>query len=257
MKFQPYWPCDRLKPYVRRLIISKTADEQAYKILPDTSLVMGFQYRGKLMYLDNAGETPLSTSGVTGLMDTFRVFKNSRNIGSVLVDFIETGAAAFFREPVHEFFGKSLSLDNFIDSTTLAVLDEQLMAASNDWGRINTVEQFLLSRLQEPRTDPLIVAALQHIHLSNGTIRMKELADKLCISQSPLEKRFRKQVGASPKKFSSIVRIKNAINALGSTDSTTRISIDAGYFDQAHFLHDFKRFTGLLPTQFLRFPTAI
>ncbi|WP_420150159.1 hypothetical protein [Spirosoma sp.] len=52
MRFQHYVPSDRLKSYVKWFVISESADEQTYQILPDTSLVIGFQYRGQLACLD-------------------------------------------------------------------------------------------------------------------------------------------------------------------------------------------------------------
>ena len=51
MKFQVHLPCDQLLPYVKHLIISENKYENTYQIFPDTALVMGFQYRGKLAYL--------------------------------------------------------------------------------------------------------------------------------------------------------------------------------------------------------------
>ena len=250
MKFQPYLPCDKLKPYIKRFIVSESADELTYKVLPDTSLVMGFQYSGRLAYFDKATEVPLATSGITGLQDTFRIFKNSSSIGSILVVFTETGASAFFADPVNELFSESLPLDNFINRSVLNSIEEQLLEANTDQNRIHIIEQFLLSKFQERKADSIVLLALQHIYQSNGLIRMTDLADKLCISQSPLEKRFRRFVGASPKKFSSIVRAKHAISLLSSISKLTEIGLESGYYDQAHFNKEFKTFTGLTPTEF-------
>ncbi|MVM28732.1 helix-turn-helix domain-containing protein [Spirosoma sp. HMF4905] len=252
MRYQVYTPCDRLKPYVRHLAISEASDEQAYTVLPDTSLVMGFQYQGKIATVNGPTTLPLATAGITGIQDGFRIFKNEPATGSVLVVFTETGAASFFNEPIHELFGESVGLDNFLNWAILNTLEDQLAGAKTDQVRIELVEQFLLSRLQKPKSDALVVAAIQHIYQSKGTIRMAALADTLCISQSPLEKRFRQLVGTSPKKFSAIVRMKQAIGLFSKTGSLTEVSIESGYFDQAHFINGFKTFTGVTPTEFLK-----
>src|ERR1700722_9499718 len=102
MRFDTYIPCDILTPYVKAFVISETTNEKTYKVLPDTGLVIGFQYKGKLSYLDKENEMPLSNSGITGLRDSYRVFKNSKDTGTVLVFFKEAGAASFFRQPLHE-----------------------------------------------------------------------------------------------------------------------------------------------------------
>ncbi|QDK78905.1 helix-turn-helix domain-containing protein [Spirosoma sp. KCTC 42546] len=252
MTFQQYLPGKQLRPYIKRFIVSDVSDEQTYKVLPDTSVVMGFQYRGRLAYVDNTTEVPLTTSGITGIQTGFRLFKNSPATSSLLVVFTETGAASYFDVPLHELGNASLALDNFALRSHIDLFEDQLAAATTDQERIQLVEHFLLSRLQKPKVDPLVSLALEHIYQSNGTIRMTSLADKLCISQSPLEKRFRQLVGTSPKRFASIVRMKQAIAAFSTTRSLTGISLESGYFDQAHFIKDFKTFTGLTPTEFLR-----
>jgi len=71
-------------------------EERTYRVLPDTSLVIGFQYKGSLWRVDNNLETPLSISGISGLADHSRIFKNAAGIGTVLVFFKETGAASAF-----------------------------------------------------------------------------------------------------------------------------------------------------------------
>lgn len=252
MRYQVYTPSDRLKPYVKQLIISEGDDEQTYRVLPGTSLVMGFQYRGKIATINGATTQSLAKAGVTGIQDGFRLFKNESVTGSVLVIFTETGAASFFSEPIHELFGESVSLDNFLNCAILGTLEDRLAEALSDQARIQLVEYFLLSRLQTPKADALVEQAIQQIYHSRGTIRMLALADKLCISQSPLEKRFRRLVGTSPKKFASIVRMNQAIATLSTTNSLTDLSIESGYFDQAHFINGFKAFTGVTPSEFLQ-----
>ena len=252
MKFDIYIPTDILKPYIQSFVIQETVDENVYKVLPNTGLVIGFQYKGKLSYLDNENEKPLSTSGITGLRDSYRVFKNSKDIGTVLVFFKEAGAASFFRQPLHELFRESISLDNFMLRSELLLLEERLYEARSDETRIEVVEEFLISRLAYVEPDQLVLAALALIHKSKGNIRIKELMQQLHISQSPLEKRFRQAVGASPKKFASIVRLKNAIQHYSPQDSLTALSYEAGYYDQAHFIKEFKTFTGDTPETFFR-----
>jgi AraC-like DNA-binding protein len=252
MKFQTYQPCEILAPYIRFLAISESPEYQTYKVLPDTSLVMGIQYKGRLSYVSNDKETLLSTAGITGLMDSHRIFKNAAGTGTVLVYFKETGAAAFFEEPLHELFSKSLSLDHFINKSILDVLEDRLSSAESDRQKIDIVENFLISRLRILPKDQLVLSALEFIYQSKGTIRIHELAEKLNISQSPLEKRFRKVVGASPKKFASLVRLNTLVKSPQNIKNLTEKGYEAGYFDQSHFIRDFKKFTGETPETFFQ-----
>ncbi|AFK03881.1 Helix-turn-helix, AraC domain-containing protein [Emticicia oligotrophica DSM 17448] len=250
MKFDIYIPSERLKPYIKQLVVSENANESMYKVFPSTSLVIGFQYRGHLINIINNSEHTLATAGITGLTDSYKIFKNSAGVGTVLVYFTEVGLAYFSSLPVNELFNQSVSLENLFDKYKIQETEEKLAAANSDQQRINVVEHFLLSQLKEIENDKLIVAAVRMIYESNGNIRIRELNDKLCISQSPFEKRFRKLVGTSPKKFASIVRFNNILSKIDQTKSLTEICYEYNYFDQAHFIKDFKKFTGDTPEYF-------
>ena len=249
-RFDTYIPSDALKPYIKFFAVSENVLEQTYKIIPDTSVVLGFQYKGKLSYLEGSTENPLDKSGVSGLRDTFRIFKNSADIGTVLVFFTETGFRHFFKQPVHEIFRESISLETFMLRSELLILEEQLYAADSDTKRIAAIEKFLLSRIHFVEPDKLVLAALALIHKSRGTIRITELMEQLHVSQSPLEKRFRQAVGTSPKKFTSIVRLKYIIQEQAKSHSLTALSYELGFYDQAHFIKEFKNFTGENPGDF-------
>lgn len=250
MSFVTYIPADILKPFVKSFAISENGKAGSYKILPDTSIVMGFQYSGKLSYSENGKTTPLNSAGVTGLRDTFRLFSNSENTNTVLVMFTETGAAMFFHPPMHEIFGSSVSLDDLILRSQMDVIADQLNEEKTDIGRINCIEKFLIARINYKANDELVNLAVTFIKQQKGNIKITALAQKLNISQSQFEKRFRKIVGASPKKFASIVRLRSILSVKDIPDYTS-LGLDAGYYDQAHFIKDFKSFTGETPEQFL------
>lgn len=247
MKFQTYIPCDHLKPYIKSIVVNEAPVERSYKVIPDTSVVLGFQYSGKLSYLAEAEESALDPYGITGLRDTYRIFRNSDNIGSVLVFFKEGGAAHFFKVPLQHLFGESVSLENFIPRSDLDLFQEKLQYAKLDKDRVALVEEFLISKLFTQQEDQLVVQAVKLICETNGSIRIKELAKGLAISQSPLEKRFRKVIGASPKKYASIIRVQYAIRLLEQGCDLSQVGFDSGYYDQSHFIHDFKSYTGNTP----------
>lgn len=253
MKYELHTPCERLRPYVRHLVISETSGASEYPILPDTALVMGFQYAGKLAYLQDEDVHPLASAGITGLLDQYRLFHNGSVTKSVLVVFREMGLAAFARVPAHELFDLSVSLEHMFSPQAISDTQERLAEAADDRERLAVVERFLLDELRPVDADPLVSGALAAIYSSGGNVRIKELARDLHISQSPLEKRFRRYVGASPKKFAGIVRLRKMIAALehgrGHLDAMDYLD---DYYDQAHFIKDFKRFTSFTPEEFLR-----
>ena len=252
MKFDHHLPTAQLRPYIKSLVVSEQAFANEYKVFPSPGLVMGFQYRGQLATIHDQTLHNLASAGITGITDGFQVFKSSAAIGTILVYFTEVGFAHFATPPAHALFNLSSPLEDIFDKTRVAEVEEKLSAASDDRQRIRVVEQFLLSQLKDIQTDRLVVEAVRRIYQTQGRIRIKELSQTLCISQSPFEKRFRKVVGTSAKKFASIVRFHAVLHDLQTTKSLAEICYEHNFFDQAHFIKDFKQFTGDTPDHFKR-----
>lgn len=253
MRLEKFLPADDLKAYIKYFVVSENELENEYHVLPTSGLVIGFQYQGTLATIKDQQESKLTSAGITGITDRYKIFKNSANTGTVLIYFTEIGFTHFASHPAHELFNLSLSLNDIFDKSKVREVEEKLAIATTDKQRIKIVEQFLLSQLKDLHTDKLIVEAVKLIYQSNGTIRIKELNKKLLISQSPFEKRFRKVVGTTPKKFASIVRFNTVLDHLKHTKSLTEICYENHFFDQAHFIKDFKQFTGTTPENFKRF----
>lgn len=253
MKFEKHFPTERLKPYIKYFVVSENDLENEYKVFPSSGLVIGLQYKGQLAALKNNTESKLTTAGITGITDGYKVFKNSANIGTILVYFTEIGFTHFSSNPANELFNLSLSLNDIFEKSKVNEVEEKLRIATTDIQRIKIVEQFLLSQLKDIQTDKLIIEAVKLIYQTNGLIRIKELNEKLFISQSPFEKRFRKVVGTTAKKFASIVRFNRVLDNLNENKSLTEICYENNFFDQAHFIKDFKQFTGDTPENFKRF----
>jgi AraC-like DNA-binding protein len=253
MRFDKFIPTDQLKHYIKYFAVSENDVETEYKVFPSSGLVIGFQYSGQLATIKNATEDKLAAAGITGISDTYKIFKNSTKIGTILVYFTEFGFAHFASHPAHELFNLSVSLEDIFDKNSVSEIEEKLTFAHTDKQRIHVVERFLLSQLKDIQTDKLIIEAVKIIYQTKGTIRIKELNERLFISQSPFEKRFRKLVGATPKKFASIVRFNAVLDNLSNTKSLTDICYENNFFDQAHFIKDFKQYTGDTPENFKRF----
>jgi AraC-like DNA-binding protein len=251
MALTVYPPSEALRPFIRSLTIEETAEPAIYKVLPGTSAVMGFQFRGQLSIVAPT-DTPLAASGITGLQDSFRLFRNSAGTGTLLVNFTETGASHFFNSPLHLLFNGSYSLGDFIPASESRRLEEQLTVAPDHSKRVALVERWLLHRLSPEKKDLLIEAAVARIHSAKGQLRVASLSQELYISPGRLEKRFRALVGTSPKKFAGLVRLQQLLKATPVNGDLTALAYEAGYFDQAHFIHDFTAYTGLTPADFFR-----
>ncbi|RRB07021.1 helix-turn-helix domain-containing protein [Larkinella rosea] len=253
MRFDSFIPIDRLKPYISHFVISEKNHESVYKVFPGTSLVIGIQYGGSLKTGKTGIETNLSTAGITGIADEVKLFSNSAHIGTILIYFTELGLAHFTSCPANELFNLNVSLENIFEKQKILDIEDKLGSATTDQERIRLVELFLLSQLKDSKTDKLIIEAVRLIYQAKGAIRIRALNQRLMISQSPFEKRFRKLVGTTPKKFASIVRFNTVLSQLNGSRSLMDICFENNFFDQAHFSKDFKAYTGESPETFRRF----
>ncbi|WP_090624372.1 helix-turn-helix domain-containing protein [Parapedobacter indicus] len=253
MRFDKYIPIEALKPYIKYFVVSESECENEYKVFPSSGLVVGFQYNGQLSTVKDRAVNHLASAGITGITDGYKIFRGSANIGTILVYFTETGFSNFAMLPSHELFNLSIPLNDVFDARSINEVEEKLTCAATDNQRIKIVEQFLSSQLKDIQTDKLIAEAVKLIRQSKGAIRIKELNEKLGISQSPLEKRFRKMVGTTPKKFASIIRFNAVLDNLNHTKSLIELCYQHNFFDQAHFVKDFKQYTGDTPENFKRF----
>lgn len=253
MKFDKYFPTDRLQPYIKYFVVSENELENEYKVFPSAGMVIGLQYKGHLSQLQSGNTRQLSAAGITGITDSYKIFRNSAGIGTVLVYFTEMGFTHFAKPPAHELFNLSLSLDYIFDKPAVREVQEKLAGCPTDRARVAMVERFLLGHLKNIESDRLVTEAVKIMYQTGGTLKIGDLSKRLFTSQSPLEKRFKKLVGTTPKKFASIIRFNTVLNNLNATKTLTELSYEHQFFDQAHFIRDFKQFTGDTPEQFKRF----
>src|SRR5215510_16048378 len=247
-------PCEALRPFVKRFLVIEFSSAHKDSHLPDTGLVAAFRYKGDLA-LDGGNKAP--QAAVTGLWDTRRSHDHGRDSAVVLTAFTATGAAAFLRHPLDEFFNATVAMDGLLGiPTDLNRVNEQLAEARRHAHRIQLIENFLIARARNTRPDPFVSAVVSWIEETRAMARIEELARRVGLSQSALERRFRRVVGASPKKFASIVRLRQVLHLRSKGADFTSIAHAAGYYDQSHFIKDFKRFSGLAPESFFQLASA-
>ncbi len=135
-------------------------------------------------------------------------------------------------------------------------LVEQLQAA-NGWSRrFDLLDRHLAPRLAAgPKPNPSVAWAWRRLRETAGLLSITELAADIGWSRKHLATQFRDHVGLAPKAVARLMRLGAAVRALdagGPAPELSGLALDCGYYDQAHFIHDFRRLTGLTPTAYLR-----
>jgi len=254
MKVEKFFPIVSLAPFIREFMIIESDWEVDSKIIPDTSMIMAFRYKGKVIMMEGEATEAISPVVLAGLRRSARLLHYSKKTANLLVIFNEGGISAFSRIPAHELFGLTVSSENLFPSKELNEILERLAEARTNRERIDIIEAVLQRKLIDNKANPLIYEAIRIIRQHSGIIRIKDLAASLHISQDPFEKKFRALVGSTPKQYASIIRLRNLIKNYPSYSSLTAASYEAGYFDQSHFIKDFRLFTGQAPRDFFKSP---
>ncbi len=170
------------------------------------------------------------------------------------VSFHTGGAYPFLDVPLTGLRDEIALLDA-LNRPDLLHLHARLYEAESLTARISLLEEWLLSRLSLGKErDALIPASLTLLHEREGQLSIPELADELAVSQRHLERLYQNQVGISPKQYAQLLRVEKARLALKQLPerSITRLAVELGFYDQAHFIREFSAVIGLTPTAYLK-----
>lgn len=119
---------------------------------------------------------------------------------------------------------------------------------------IQAFETFFYNRMNQFRNHSLrIEKAVNMMRSHKGQIPVDKIADRLKISSRQLERKFSERIGISPKQLCRVFRIKNVLTQFNTAEyDCVSLALENGYFDQSHFIHEFKFFTGDSPLKYLK-----
>lgn len=137
-------------------------------------------------------------------------------------------------------------------SGTHALLEKVVMARTFD-EKVESVNHFFLNKIQTRTT-----SLANQIHLliteNQGILQMKDKERYLGFSSSYINRVFTENFGLSPKTYALILRFQNNLKKMliEKTVALTDLASEQGYSDQSHFFREFKKFTTLAPSHFLK-----
>lgn len=146
---------------------------------------------------------------------------------------------------------------------------EDLFDKRHSWGKLHShisleekallLQQFILRQVERHRVSESKQAYLSYVlkdmFLSEGSFDLSRVQSDLKISSRYIQRLFKEYVGLNPLLYARIVRFLNAIDRYEPDSSClTGLALDSGYYDQSHFIRDFKAFTGLRPRQYFQQP---
>ncbi|MCV7176208.1 AraC family transcriptional regulator [Mycolicibacterium sphagni] len=197
------------------------------------------------------GATPIQVPSaiVTGAGTTSYVTRIDPGQTVMTVHFRPAGARAFFGMPLSELQDRCVGIDD-IWGGQVRSLRAQLTETTSAAGRLAVLERFLLDRMEIH--DGRLHELLARLDTDPSTT-VAEVCALTGLAPKRLTALFGSQVGLTPKAYLRVRRLQSALLRLeAATHSGADIAADLGYFDQAHFVRDFRSFTAITPSQYPR-----
>lgn len=174
------------------------------------------------------------------------------------VAFRPGGAGAFVRGRADETRDADTPLELLWGRQRTADLREQLLECPDPIAQLDTIEHALMAMLRPTRVHPAIEFALTSFNRVPVITNIGAVTAATGMSAKRFIERFKAQVGVSPKRYCRIRRFQQALGCAHRRRHVdwAQLAADCGYYDQAHFVHEFRSFTGLTPTKYLASRTA-
>lgn len=172
----------------------------------------------------------------------------------LVVQFKTLGAFIFLKDPLHYYTNNYVTLDSIFNKEANETW-EQLQEAKSMSEQFLIIENFLYRKLLTnnlPHKKP--ISTIEMLLAKNCNFSINQICTQLNISRKHLNNLSKEYLGVSPKTLSSLNRLQNTLKKISSspTEKLTSIAYELEYFDQAHFINDFKKFTDLNPTEYAK-----
>lgn len=227
------------------------------RLMPDGSieLVINLKENAARIYdrenLDQCERLPGAL--LCGPHSSFFVIDTAQQASVIGVHFKPGGAFPFFKMPVSELHNLHVSLEDLWGHEA-GLLRQRLLEARMPQMKFRVLEECLLAEafrpLERHRAVDFALGLFRNIHTAPA---IADLADEIGISSRRFIQLFSNEVGLTPKIFARVRRFQNVLLQLRNARQIEWADFAAGcgYFDQAHFIHDFKEFSGINPTTYL------
>ena len=249
MDFRRIDPPNRLRNILECIWIAESHDPQPVlqKIIPDgfPEIIFHFgdPYRIKLKDKWELQSRSLLAGQITGHF----FLENTGQSSMMGLKFKPAALTNLFEILMHPFTDAVVDLKNH---EKLIGLETSVRIPGNYEMRTQRAIDFLAGI---PELNEQVVGkSLELIFKSSGNINVTELCEACSVSERQLERLDKKYVGLSPKVYTRIIRFSRIFDMIKNEDHNwTQLGLEAGFYDQSHFIRDFKAFTGEDPSSYV------
>jgi AraC-like DNA-binding protein len=256
MLYEVFEPPAELAPYVRFFWALEgevsSGERYVHRSLADGCVEMVFHYRSAFDEITSTGSVETSPlASIQAQSTRYRRFVTQECFGIFGAYLYPFAIPRLFTFPAYEFTNITPDLESVFGNEG-RLLGEQVCSASDNSARIGIVSDFFRSRLRKTKADiHPVFHSIHQVLRSKGLAEIDTLASDQGLSRRQFERRFKELAGLTPKLYSRVVRFQAATEqkVLGTKD-LTEIAYSCGYYDQSHFINDFREFSGYTPKEY-------
>ncbi|PTS91537.1 hypothetical protein DBR11_28850 [Pedobacter sp. HMWF019] len=244
-------PAISLNSLIKHFLILESDGPVNHQMFADGNPGIVFHYDQPIS--EGSQQNIMPGSFLYGQLKDCKHLISSGKTGMVVAVLQPYGIYALTGIPANTFKNHFTALEDVLGHQ-VTELEERILNAFSSEERIQILETFFIKKYSSLYSvDPEVRHALELICTHKGLLPIAWINQKLQITERQLERKFNIQIGTSPKYFSGIVKIHQTLKLFQHTpvSSTAQVACEAGYFDQAHFIHDFKKITGVSPLKYL------
>jgi AraC-like DNA-binding protein len=253
--FQPHPDLDALIKCYWTLEVPAEKDSRKQRIVPDGCIEMIFILGNDVRRYTSEDEFIIQPRAmVLGQITKPFFIEPTGYVNSFAVRFYPYGFANFAATAIKNLANKDTPINLLFGDKPASELEHKIINATNTKHRIEIVEDFLLHKLKDKATiDSIVKETVDTLLLTEGSESINSILKNHLSKRRQLERKFFNQVGLSPKQLGKVIRLQTALKMLLNRqyESFTKIAYESKYYDQAHFIKDFKEFTGANPKDFL------
>ncbi|MCD0472705.1 helix-turn-helix domain-containing protein [Flavobacterium sp. JAS] len=252
-------PSEELSPYIKHYLFLDNAatDVQKLRLFSDGNTGVVFSFKSKLISEINNYNVKnyLPNSFLYGQLNGFKDIYSNDEIALIIVVFQPNGIHQLLGIPANEFLDAIVSIDAVFGKNG-EILQDKLSEQSNNQTRIELLNQFFRNQIsKKSQTNQVIIdSSLDFIISNKGHFSITQLVKYTGYTERHLERKFKESIGLNPKKFGNVVRLHHFLKLLKDKPADaniTSICYDAGFSDQSHLIKDFRKHTGISPTEYL------
>jgi AraC-like DNA-binding protein len=255
-------PSAPLSQYIECLWYHEIPDFQGRElILPSQyiELIFNFGNPHKVLDLNDFERFEWQRESWLAGMQTRCIAIESTSSHMIGARFKPGGAYAFFPKSINAYTDKVMPVEQ-IWGEHASELRQSLVSEPDTDKRFALLEKFLAERLKKNVSAfDLIAQAVTELTRTAGMLSVAELSNTLRVSHKHLTQQFTRVVGIRPKQFARMLRFSSVVAALDVSKPVDWIAVahDAKFYDQSHFINEFRAFTGLTPVDYLRIWQAL